>query len=491
MEEIFNNINDYILILDENNIIRFYNKKLLEKLGYINEPSVIEERNINTYIKDNIIKLISISGEEVKFTFKIIEQIINKNILKVVILKEESIRGYNVEDLELVLDNSPLLTWIKDIYGRYIYANSAYANKFGISKSDIIGKTDRDFWDKKEALILESEDRNLVRTKSCFAEKEFLRIKNSQIWFYVFKSVALDDLGNVKYVFGMAKDITEKKGLEEKNKRLENHIVMENLKNEFLANISHEFKTPLNLIISTIQLLDEKIYNNTLDKNSKFEKYVKIIEKNSYRLLRIINNFIDITEVNSGNYDVNMKKHNIVYLVEKIIDSTIKYIDNENLTIIFDADEEEKIVLCDKDKIERIILNLLSNAIKAIEGKGNILVSIYSNDNGIEILVKDDGIGIKREKLDTIFDEFSRIDKSLTRKQEGSGLGLSLVRSLLDIQGGTISVNSELGEGTEFIINLPSKTIEEDSEEMYENSCENDYMELNKCIIEFSDIYCI
>jgi signal transduction histidine kinase len=122
----------------------------------------------------------------------------------------------------------------------------------------------------------------------------------------------------------------------------------------------------------------------------------------------------------------------------------------------FDTDTEEKFMECDPDKIERVMLNLLSNAVKFTKKNGKITVNIHDNEDKVIISVKDNGIGIQKDKQDLIFQRFHQVDKSLTRSHEGSGIGLSLVKSLVELHGGTIKVESEYGDGSEFIIILPT-----------------------------------
>ena len=157
------------------------------------------------------------------------------------------------------------------------------------------------------------------------------------------------------------------------------------------------------------------------------------------------------------------------------------------ISIIFDTDVEEKIVACDAEKMERVMLNLLSNAIKYTEPGGTIEVSIYDRDESITISVKDTGIGIPGEKLSIIFQRFRQVESLLTRKREGSGIGLSLVKSIVELHGGSITVESQENEGTEFKIEIPVKlaTVEDAQMEIAATSDIN----VERIAIEFSDIY--
>ncbi len=276
----------------------------------------------------------------------------------------------------------------------------------------------------------------------------------------------------------------------EKNELLLQDIVqLDRLKTEFFSNISHELRTPINVIFSTLQLKD--LYHQTGENiMNEFQlKYNKIIKQNCYRLLRLINNLIDITKVDAGFYDLTLENHNIVSLIEDITCSVVDYIKNQGLSLTFDTDIEEIMMACDLEKIERILLNLLSNAVKYTKFGGSIHVNIYSLGNKVQISAKDTGMGIPSNKLALIFERFMQVNSSFTRDQEGSGIGLSLVKKLVEMQGGTISVVSTVDQGSEFILMLPVKTVESKALGL------NQYVEsfndsrIERINIEFSDIY--
>lgn len=209
------------------------------------------------------------------------------------------------------------------------------------------------------------------------------------------------------------------------------------------------------------------------------------MKQNCYRLVRLVNNLIDISKFDSGYFKLNLHNHNVVNVVEDITLSVADYAKNKGIQLIFDTDIEEKEMAIDLDKIERIILNLLSNSIKFTDKGGQILVSLIDKDNKIQISIKDNGVGIPKDKLNVIFERFGQVDKTLARNKEGSGIGLSLVKSIVDMHDGTIKVLSEFGNGSEFIIELPVRLVEEEQVSdgrLYESKVE-------KINIEFADIY--
>lgn len=283
------------------------------------------------------------------------------------------------------------------------------------------------------------------------------------------------------------KDVTQSIIEEECKKKLEEKVKLESVKNEFFANVSHEFKTPLNIILGTMQIMQKNIDKGNVSLEN-LQKHIKGIRQNSYRLLRLVNNLIDISKMDIGYYNISLSNNNIVNIIEDITTSVVQYVESKDINLIFDTEEEEIITVCDPDAIERIILNLLSNAIKYSSSTGGeIIVKVSRDENNVFVSVKDNGVGIPKDKVDIIFDRFGQVNSNLTRKNEGSGIGLSLVQYLVELHSGHIRVESKLGEGSEFIFNLPIRTMEIDNKNNY--ALGNRDFNIEKCKIEFSDIY--
>ena len=286
------------------------------------------------------------------------------------------------------------------------------------------------------------------------------------------------------------KDITNERELLKDKENLEQAVEVETLKKEFFANLSHEFKTPLNIILSTVQVI--LAYINKKDDYLSYEKitkYIKGIEQNSFRLLKLANNMIDITKIDGGFYEVELDNYNIVEVVENIVQSLATYMKDNKRSITFDTMEEEIITACDPEKIERIILNLLSNSMKYTSAGGHIDVGIeisYDCRNVI-IKVRNDGPPINPYDAEKIFNRFTQSENLLTRSVEGSGIGLALVKSLVEIHSGRIYVNTDFKNGTEFCIELPVRRIMNSKVSHVSNKNLNSKVE--RYSIEFSDIY--
>jgi len=258
------------------------------------------------------------------------------------------------------------------------------------------------------------------------------------------------------------------------------------LQGEFLVNISHDLKAPLNVISATAQLFDMYCKSDSLDeKKDSVIEYIDSIKQNCYRLSKMINNIVDLSKIEAGFFKLNLSNDNIVEIVEEIVMSVTNFTKSKGLNIIFDTDTEEKIMACDSEKIERIILNLISNAIKFTNEGDEIFVSVKDKNKFVEISVKDNGIGIEAKYLNIIFDRFKQIDKSLSRNAEGTGVGLSLVKSIVELHGGSIYVESEFGKGSKFTVTLPSITVLNENM-MYSSKVRSGNQSVR---VELSDIY--
>ena len=535
-------------------------------------------------------------------------------------------RNYTIEDLEALLDEAPYEIWLKDDNGKYIYINKLGAEKTGLSKENIIGKTDyeiRDYdiakkcietdrmltdknqylyneehgnidgqyicykvnklklkrhtdnnnilagiaeeitldrsiqlelennllgyWDKDRtaydsSAFLETTIEKLKKTASCkgieaFAydeyEKKFSLYyssskensrfeKNSEIYineeienklcsiefkkdryseiydkiaqiqkynnddklkikhvklsnnlvgivciFYDknLEDISMDEavleqiLTKISIILKQIKNKDEILLIKQKEKKLEDLIELECIKTDFFANISHEFRTPINVMLSTIQLLQSN--NEGRNINFNYKNYLKILKQNSYRLLRLVNNSIDTARLSNNFYDLRLENHNIISVVEDITMSAAKYVEQTKRSIVFDTDEEEVILACDLDKIERIILNLISNAIKFSEANTEINVQIKTDLKArkVFISVKNYGEVIKKNDREIVFGKCIQIDDLLVRRAEGTGMGLFLVRKFAELHKGGIYID-DIEDYTQFTFYLPIETVD-------------------------------
>lgn len=382
--------------------------------------------------------------------------------------------------LELIGDNIPDQVFYKDTYGKFLYCNESFAKAQSLKKTDIIGKNDFDFSCKDEAQAYRNEDNEVMKNKKQLVYESQVTLKNGKsAYMETIKVPFITREGIVGGVLGISRNISIRK---------ETEFELDRLRMEFFANLSHEFRTPLNLIFSSIQIFDKKLSQidnsiKCLNCSSYSYQYLDIIKQNAFRLLRLVNNLIDSTKLDVGSLEFNPINYDIVAYAEYVFQSVVYFAKQNNIEMIFDTTIEEKLISFDLDKMERIILNLLSNAIKFNKENGKIYLLIDFDDDFVTIEVKDTGIGIPSDKLNEVFEKFKQVNNRFTKISEGSGIGLSLVKSLVELHNGTVHVDSILGEYTSFLIKIPNINI---------NSSVHEYSILPNSPnidIEFSDIY--
>ena len=397
---------------------------------------------------------------------------------------ENQKRKESEEELSLYLDVSADLKATSNIHGCIIKANDSWEKVLGWSKAEIKAMHYSDLIHPDDISILEYlYDPNYIVEEIKHLTIRFLCKDNSYKWIELSAKYVKDK--NVFIFTGI--DVTKRKEVEEEKKKLEETIQLESIRNEFFGNISHEFKTPLNIILGIVQLIDKNIELDNITKENLI-RHVDIMKQNSYRLLRLVNNLIDISRIDIGYYNLQPSNYNIVKVIEDITLSIAEYVKHKKINMIFNTDVEEITLACDPDKIERVILNLLSNAIKYTDDNGDIYVSLNKVNEDVVVSVKDSGVGIPNDKLELIFDRFGQANDILSRRCEGSGIGLSIVKSIVEMHGGKIEVFSEIGKGSEFVFNIPIKILEEENVIL---TCDNKDYHVEKCNIEFSDIYSI
>lgn len=397
---------------------------------------------------------------------------------------ENQKRKESEEELSLYLDVSVDLKATLNIHGCIIKANDSWEKVLGWSKAEIKAMHYSDLIHPDDISILEFlYDPNYIVEEIKYLTIRLLCKDNTYKWIELSLKYVKDK--NVFMSTGI--DVTSRKEVEVEKKKLEEAIHLESIRNEFFGNISHEFKTPLNIILGIVQLIDKNIELDNITKENLI-RHVDIMKQNSYRLLRLVNNLIDISRIDIGYYNLQPSNYNIVKVIEDITLSIAEYVKHKKINLIFNTDVEEITLACDPDKIERVMLNLLSNAIKYTDDNGDIYVSLNKVNEDVVVSVKDSGVGIPNDKLELIFDRFGQANDILSRRCEGSGIGLSIVKSIVEMHGGKIEVFSEIGKGSEFVFNIPIKILEEENVIL---TCDNKDYHVEKCNIEFSDIYSI
>ncbi|AKL95913.1 sensor histidine kinase ResE [Clostridium aceticum] len=376
---------------------------------------------------------------------------------------------------------------------RFVAFNPSLEKLAGLWSSEVCGKYIHEVFPQDCAEFFTANYKKCIALGTVFSFEEQLPTPAGSIYLYTTLMPIKDDQGKIYRILGVCRDITEYKKMSENLKQAKEEAELANdAKSEYIANMSHELRTPINVILSAIQLFDLYLKSNPANTTTKHFHHLKSMKQNCFRLLRLVNNLIDMTKIDTNFYEFNLKNHNIVNIIEVITLSITDHVKNRKIRLSYDSNIDTKIIACDIDIVERIMLNLLSNAIKFTDSNGTIEVNLLDGEEYISISVKDNGIGIPKDKQKTIFERYKQADQLLTRKQEGSGIGLSLTKSFVEMLGGKISVKSEYGLGSEFIVELPCKVLPE-SPNKTEVECRlNDYSSIvEKINVELSDIYSI
>lgn len=252
--------------------------------------------------------------------------------------------------------------------------------------------------------------------------------------------------------FALRFELDKSKGeLEENNKKL---VELDRLKGRFFANVSHEMRTPLTLLIAPLESLMRRA-ESAFDSNAR--ELLETMQGNSMRLLKLINDLLDLVRLESGRMDIKSDPLQIKDFF-KGLSSAIKQVAAEkNVQVQTHVDESLDSMLTDRDKLEKILLNLLFNAIKFTPSGGRIELKAEKKDEQILLIVSDTGVGIAEKSLPFVFDRFWQADNSSRRKYQGVGIGLALVKELSEMMGGGVSVTSVEGQGTTFTVQLPFK----------------------------------
>ena len=223
------------------------------------------------------------------------------------------------------------------------------------------------------------------------------------------------------------------------------------LKSEFLANMSHELRTPINALIGYTALILDRIYG---DLTAKQVEGLTRIQSSAQHLLALINDILDLARIEAGKTPVRLEASELRPLLVEVAAQMEPLVKRKSLDFMVSIEKHIPVVVTDPTKVKQILLNLLSNAVK-FTNRGHVSFGAFTSDQDLVVRVSDSGIGIKPQNLDVIFEEFRQVDQSRTREYGGTGLGLSITRKLVSLLGGELSVESEYGHGTTFVVKLP------------------------------------
>lgn len=511
LKDVINNISEGIMVFDKNRRMSLCNKSVfdilnLRAIDIVNKNKIFEKYEVipieqeetdcakilKHYIKSKnpmknaIFKLIERTTLETKYIEINSAPIINKNdellhtILTIKDVTEIKLHQINAEvQAEFISD---VVNTVSVPIAVVDYPNTTYrlTNK---KYEEVIGKNqvleEENEYGKQIKYINEGLYKiinNVGESYKSYTVSPY-RVKNhkGEERFYKIKFIPCKNKDNTTRIHIHGSDITE-----EVNHNIELEKITR-LKDEFFTIISHELRTPLTIIYSSLQLAYD-IYGKEITPN--MDKTLSRINQNCSRLLKLINNILDISKAEAGFLSLSTTEFDIVYVSEAIVNSANSYATSKGIELIFDTNEEECNVKLDRDKYEKVLLNLLSNAIKFTPEGKQIIVSLVIEEEYFYLNVKDYGVGIPEDKTEAIFDRFAQVDSSLSRRAEGTGIGLALVKKIVELMDGEIKVISEVGKGTEFTVKIKKVGADSSNINSYAILSEN----IDRINIEFSDI---
>ena len=360
--------------------------------------------------------------------------------------------------MDTLLDNMPLSLFAKDVKNdyRYMRINKMAEKMFSFREADMLGRTDYELFLPHEAAFFRGMDQQVMADAVLVdIAAEPLTTSAGNLTVHTLKMPIYDEEGQPSILLGIFEDVTERFSAQEELRVAKEQAVAANVaKSDFLANMSHEIRTPMNGIMGMCGLL----LNTALDTRQRH--YAETVGQSAESLLQIINDILDFSKIEAGKMTLEALQFDLQALCEEIAEIMALRTQEKNVEFFLRYRPDcPRYVIGDPVRIRQVLFNVCSNAAKFTHS-GHVLldisvVSLGVSDTGIRILVRDTGIGISPENQTLIFEKFDQADTSTTRRYGGTGLGLTITRQLVDMMQGSITLRSELGEGTDFILTMP------------------------------------
>ncbi|HEX8688431.1 MAG TPA: PAS domain-containing protein [Pyrinomonadaceae bacterium] len=363
--------------------------------------------------------------------------------------------------LHALMDNIPDAIYFKDVEGRFTRVNRHAPYRGGRAPEEVVGKTDFDFFVEEHARAAYEDEQRVVRTGEPIVDKEEKETypDGSTTWLSTTKVPVVDDAGRVTGIVGISRDITERKRAEESRLELAREQAARaeaeaanRLKDEFLATLSHELRTPLTSILGWARLL----VDGQIGEQMRAEA-LGVIYRNAVAQAQLIDDLLDVSRIITGKLRIDFRPVELAAVVEAAV-SVVRPAASEKgvqLQAVFDPGAGT--VSGDPARLQQVVWNLLSNALKFTPGGGRVQVRLRRAGPQVEIAVSDTGQGIEPGFVPHVFERFRQADMGTTRRHGGLGLGLAIVRHIVELHGGTVEAESPGGGlGATFNVRLPA-----------------------------------
>ncbi len=338
-----------------------------------------------------------------------------------------------------------------------IRCNRRMDDLFGHAPGSMVGQSTRSWYpDEATYEAVGGETADCLRRGVMFTRDQMLVRKDGSTFWGRMTAQAADRSDPSRGMVGLIEDITaEREHAESLRLAKERAEAADQIKSAFLATMSHELRTPLNSIIGFTGILLQGLVGPM---NDEQKKQLGMVRDSSRHLLDLINDVLDISKIEAGQLEVTHQPFDLRESLEKAVRGVHPLAERKGIALELALAPDLNQVVSDRRRVEQVVLNLLSNAIKFTE-RGGVLLSATGREGTIEIRVRDTGIGIRSEDMDTLFKPFRQIDSGLTRKYEGTGLGLSISKRLVELLGGQLRVESQPEAGSTFIVTLPAQGV--------------------------------
>ncbi|MBW8038581.1 MAG: PAS domain S-box protein [Planctomycetes bacterium] len=360
------------------------------------------------------------------------------------------------ERLETILSLSPAGIYMTDADGKCIFVNRSWCEMTGLPEKDVLG----DGWAK--ALHPDDRDRvfsdwheNIKSGGVWENEYRYITSDDKVIWVYGRATSIIDEAGNIKGYVGATIDITDRKQAEEQLTEAKKQAEAATIaKSQFLANMSHEIRTPMSVIMGLTDLL-------CMDELTDAQKsQIGLIQEAGRSLLQITEDILDVSRIEADKLELNLAKHSLKRLLDSVESMMRPLTENKDLQLtVICSNTLPSRIYTDYDRVHQCLLNIVMNAVKFTE-KGHVRLKVALEDKKEHALIRfdveDTGVGIPPDKLESIFETFTQIDVGKTRKYSGTGLGLAITKKLAEFLGGSLTVTSEIGEGSVFSLVIPA-----------------------------------
>lgn len=354
------------------------------------------------------------------------------------------------ERYRLFVDNSPTVIFIKDDRGRFVAVNRLFEELFRIKREEVEGKEDFDIFPLEIAESVIANDRRVLITGETLNTVEFVPTPDGTPHYWFSHKFLIEDAGGQKFVGGIAVDITERKKMEADLEAARDAALESlRLKSAFLTNVSHELRTPMNAIIGVSELLLETPLSR------QQQDYLKMIRQSSDSLMTIINDTLDLSKIEAGKLRLEEATFDVRKTVISTVNSFIERASRKNIEISSQIDNDvPQNLYGDSERLKQVLHNLIDNSVKFTE-EGSIKIEVKTAEKKSDQItlrfdVVDTGIGIEEKNLRKLFQPFTQIDDSPSRKYGGTGLGLIISQQIVEMMSGRISVKSDFQRGSRF-----------------------------------------